>query len=123
MHLSRKDIGRLFSKKLGVEYTEEPVELLKIARKILREKFLSADMGITGVNFAFASSGSFCIVENEANAHNTLSLPKIHVAVMGLEKILSRYKNAAVFFETSSAECNRSKIINVRKLYRRTKQK
>ena len=99
MHLSRKDIGKLFSEKLGIEYTEEPVELLKIARKILREKFLSADMGITGVNFAFASSGSFCVVENEANAHNTLSLPRIHVAVMGLEKIIPDIKMLPYFLK------------------------
>jgi L-lactate dehydrogenase complex protein LldF len=99
MHLSRKDIGNLFSKKLGVEYTEEPTELLKIARGILREKFLSADMGITGVNFAFASTGSFCIVENEANAHNTLSLPRIHVAVMGLEKIIPDVKMLPYFLK------------------------
>lgn len=99
MHLSRKDIGKLFSKKLGVKYTEDPTELLKIARRILREKFLSADMGITGVNFAFASSGSFCIVENEANAHNTLSLPKIHIAVMGLEKIIPDVKQLPYFLK------------------------
>ncbi len=88
MHLSRKDIGELFAKKLGVEYTEDPAQLLLTARKILREKFLAAEMGITGVNFAFAANGSFCVVENEANAHNTLSLPPIHIAVMGLEKII-----------------------------------
>ena len=99
MHLSRKDIGKLFVKKLGVKYTEEPVELLKIARKILREKFLSADMGITGVNFAFASTGSFCIVENEANAHNTLSLPRIQIAVMGLEKIIPDVKQLPYFLK------------------------
>ncbi|MFH1194829.1 MAG: LutB/LldF family L-lactate oxidation iron-sulfur protein [bacterium] len=99
MHLSRKDIGKLFADKLGVDYTEEPVELLEIARKILREKFLYADMGITGVNFAFASSGSFCIVENEANAHNTLSLPRIHVAVMGLEKIIPDVKYLPYFLK------------------------
>ena len=99
MHLSRKDIGKLFEKKLGVKYTEEPVELLKIARKILREKFLTADMGITGVNFAFASSGSFCIVENEANAHNTLSLPRIQIAVMGLEKIIPDVKQLPYFLK------------------------
>jgi L-lactate dehydrogenase complex protein LldF len=92
MHLSRKDIGKLFADKLGCGYTEDPAELLKIARKFLREKFLSADMGITGVNFAFASSGSFCIVENEANAHHTLSLPKIQIAVMGIEKIIPDIK-------------------------------
>lgn len=109
MHLSRKDIGKLFSQALGVEYTEEPVELLKIARKILREKFLSADMGISGVNFAFASSGSFCIVENEANAHNTLSLPRIHVAVMGLEKIIPDIKMLPYFLKLLPASATGQK--------------
>jgi L-lactate dehydrogenase complex protein LldF len=99
IHLSRKDIGKLFSEKLGYEYTEEPIELLKIARRILREKFLSAQMGITGVNFAFADTGSFCIVENEANAHLTLSLPKVHVAVMGIEKIIPDIKSLPYFLK------------------------
>lgn len=99
MHLSRQDIGKLFTDKLGVPYTEEPVELLKIARKILREKFLSADIGISGANFAFASTGSFCIVENEANAHLTISLPRIHIAVMGLEKVIPDEKLLPYFLK------------------------
>jgi len=99
MHLSRKDIGRLFSDKLGVPYTEEPVELLKIARKILREKFLNADIGISGANFAFASTGSFCVVENEANAHLTISLPKIHIALMGIEKLIPDIKQLPYFLK------------------------
>ena len=88
MHLSRQDVGKLFSEKLGVAYTEDPEELLRIARGRLRENFLSADMGISGANFGIAKSGTFCIVENEANAHLTISLPKIHVAVMGIEKLI-----------------------------------
>lgn len=88
MHLSRQDVGKLFTEKLGVPYTEEPEELLRIARARLRENFLTADMGISGANFGIAKSGSFCIVENEANAHLTISLPKIHVAVMGIEKLI-----------------------------------
>ena len=99
MHLSRQDIGKLFADKLGVPYTEEPVELLKIARKILREKFLNADIGISGANFAFASTGSFCIVENEANAHLTISLPRIHVAVMGIEKLIPDKKLLPYFLK------------------------
>jgi L-lactate dehydrogenase complex protein LldF len=99
MHLSRQDIGKLFTKKLGVPYTEEPVELLKIARKILREKFLNADIGISGANFAFASTGSFCVVENEANAHLTISLPRIHIAVMGLEKVIPDVKLLPYFLK------------------------
>lgn len=88
MHLSRQDIGKLFKEKLDVPYTENPEELLRIARQRLRENFLTADMGISGANFGIAKSGAFCIVENEANAHLTISLPKIHVAVMGIEKLI-----------------------------------
>lgn len=88
LHLSRTDIGKLFKDKLNVPFTDVPEELLLIARKKLREKFLSAEMSITGVNFAFAENGSFCVVENEANAHLSLSLPQVHVAVMGIEKLL-----------------------------------
>jgi L-lactate dehydrogenase complex protein LldF len=88
IHLSRQDVGKLFSEKLGVDYTEDPTALLKIARAKLRENFLAADMSITGVNFAIAKEGCFCIVENESNAHHCISLPKIQVAVMGIEKLL-----------------------------------
>ena len=109
IHLSREEIGKLFSEKLGYEYTEEPVELLKIARKILREKFLSAEMGVTGVNFAFADTGSFCIVENEANAHLTLSLPKVHVAVMGIEKIIPEIKSLPYFLKLLPASATGQK--------------
>jgi len=99
MHLSRQDVGKLFEKKLGVKYTEEPTELLRIARARLREKFLAADMGISGVNFGIADSGCFCIIENEANAHLTISLPAIHVAVMGIEKLLPDLKSLPYFLK------------------------
>jgi L-lactate dehydrogenase complex protein LldF len=88
LHLTRVDVGRIFHEKLGVPYTEVPDELLQIARARLREKFLAADMGISGVNFAMADEGSFCVVENEANAFLTLGLPRIHLAVMGIEKLI-----------------------------------
>lgn len=99
LHLSRQDIGRIFEEKLGVDYTDEPHELLAIARKRLREHFLTADMGITGANFGIAESGCFCVIENEANAHLSLSLPKIHVAVMGIEKLIPSMKSLPVFLK------------------------
>jgi L-lactate dehydrogenase complex protein LldF len=99
LHLTRQDIGKLFQQKLGVTYTEDPSELLRIARSRLREKFLNADMGISGVNFAIANSGSFCIVENEANAHLSVSLPRIHVAVMGIEKLVPDMASLAYFLK------------------------
>ena len=88
LHLSRQDIGRVFQDKLGVEYTEDPAELTEIARVHLREKFLSAKMGISGANFGIAREGCICVVENECNARLTISLPKVHVAVMGIEKLI-----------------------------------
>ncbi|MBD3291236.1 iron-sulfur cluster-binding protein [candidate division KSB1 bacterium] len=99
LHLSRKDVGKLFHEKLGTEYTDEPTELLKIARAKLREKFLTADMGISGVNFGIAGAGAFCIVENEANAHLTMTLPKIHVAVMGIEKLIPKLSDLPYFLK------------------------
>jgi L-lactate dehydrogenase complex protein LldF len=99
LHLSRQDVGKIFHEKLGVEYTEDPTELLTIARTTLREKFLRADMGISGVNFAIAESGCLTIVENEANARLAVGLPKIHVAVMGIEKILPSFQELPVFLK------------------------
>jgi L-lactate dehydrogenase complex protein LldF len=95
LHLSRKDIGKLFHKKFGGPYTEVPEELTQIARRVLRQKFIKADMGISGANFAIADAGCFGIVENECNARLSISLPKIHVAVMGIEKILPDFKALA----------------------------
>lgn len=110
MHLSRQDIGKLFHEKLGVDYTEDPTELLRIARARLRENFLQADMGISGANFGIAESGTFCIVENEANAHLTISLPKIHVAVMGIEKLIPKLTDLPYFLKllTVSATSQKS---------------
>ncbi len=99
LHLSREDIGKLFTEKLKVPYTDEPSELLDIARKKLRAHFLSADMGITGVNFAMAEDGCFAVIENEGNAHLCLSLPKIHVAVMGIEKLIPHLAALPVFLK------------------------
>ena len=99
LHLSRQDVGKIFQEKLGVDYTDDPTELLTIARTTLREKFLHADMGISGVNFGIAEAGCLTIVENEANARLTVGLPKIHVAVMGIEKILPSFQELPVFLK------------------------
>ena len=99
LHLTRQDVGRIFHEKLGVDYTEDPTELLTIARTKLREKFLAADMGISGVYFGIADTGSLVVVENEANARLTMGLPKIHVAVMGIEKLLPSLKDLPTFLK------------------------
>jgi len=99
LHLTRKDIGRVFNEKLGVPYTESPTELLEIARAGLREKYLTADMGISGVNFGIADSGCIVVVENEANARLSLGIPRIHVAVMGIEKLIPSFEDLPVFLK------------------------
>jgi L-lactate dehydrogenase complex protein LldF len=109
LHLTRKDVGRVFHEKLGVEYTEVPTELLAIARAKLREKFLAADMGISGVNFAIADSGCFVVVENESNARLSIGLPKIHVAVMGIEKLLPSFEDLPVFLKLLPASATGQK--------------
>ncbi|MDZ7724114.1 MAG: LutB/LldF family L-lactate oxidation iron-sulfur protein [candidate division KSB1 bacterium] len=109
LHLTRKEIGKLFQEKLGNAYTEDPHELLKIARRTLRQHFLSADMGISGANFGIAETGSICIVENEANAHLTTTLPDIHVAVMGIEKLLPDFKALPYFLKLLPANATGQK--------------
>ncbi|RPI01969.1 MAG: iron-sulfur cluster-binding protein [Calditrichaeota bacterium] len=99
LHLTRQDVGRIFQQKLGVDYTENPHELLQIARKKLRQKFLQADMGISGVNFAIASSGAFVVIENEANARLSMGLPRIHLAVMGIEKLIPTFQDLPLFLK------------------------
>jgi len=99
LHLNRQHIRKLFHEKLGAPYTEEPTELLTIAREKLRAKFLAADIGISGVNFAVAEAGAVCVIENEANARLTVGLPKTHIAVMGIEKLVPGFKELATFLK------------------------
>ncbi len=97
IHKTKEDISKLFSEKLGVAKYEEPQQLTNIARKELRKKFLSAEMGVSGVNFAVAETGTIAIVENEGNARLTTTLPDIHVAVMGIEKIVPKFGQLPIF--------------------------
>jgi L-lactate dehydrogenase complex protein LldF len=97
LHLSAADVGRLFSEKLGEPFTDEHRALTNIARRHLREEFLRAEMGISGVNFAIAQTGTLCIVENEGNAGLSMATPKVHVALMGIEKVIPRIDDLPVF--------------------------
>ncbi len=88
LHLSAGDCGELFEKKLGEPFTEEHQALTAIARKHLRQKFIEADMGVSGVNFGIADTGAISIIENEGNAGLSTSAPPVHVALMGIEKVI-----------------------------------
>ncbi len=95
LHLTRHDVGALFAEKLGVEETSDPTELNSIARRHLREMFLAADAGISGVNLAIAETGSIVTVTNEGNGRLCTSVPKVHIALMGMERIVSSWEDAA----------------------------
>ncbi len=97
VHKTKDDISRLFHEKLGVPYLSEPQELTKVARERMRSEFLSAGMGVSGANFAVAETGTIVIVENEGNARLTTTVPDIHVALMGIEKIIPRYTDLSLF--------------------------
>ncbi len=99
IHKSKKQIAELFTEKVGIEPTDDVAVLTSTARRILRQRFLEAEVGISGVNFGVAETGTFLILENEGNARLTTSLPKIHIAVMGIEKIIPRLTDLDVFLK------------------------
>jgi L-lactate dehydrogenase complex protein LldF len=97
IHKSRADVGRLFTEKFGTPYTDEPGQLAAYARGVLRDEFCNARMGISGANFAVAATGTIVIVENEGNARMCTTLPPVHVALMGIEKVVPAIEDLAVF--------------------------
>jgi L-lactate dehydrogenase complex protein LldF len=97
MHLTRQQISELFHEHLGSELSDNPEDLTAIARRVMRRKYCQADMGISGANFAIAETGMISITENEGNARLTTSLPKVHVAIVGIEKVLPKLSDLALF--------------------------
>lgn len=97
IHKNRQQVGRLFADRLGVDYSEDPQVLTKIARKVLREKFLTADAGISGANFAIADSGSLVLFTNEGNGRMVTSMPPLHIAILSIEKILPSLTDLPTF--------------------------
>jgi L-lactate dehydrogenase complex protein LldF len=96
VHKSKEQIADLFAQKLGVPKAEAPEELTRIAREKLREKFLNADMGVTGANAAVAETGSILLLENEGNIRMSVTMPRILVTVMGIEKVIATLDDLAV---------------------------
>jgi len=90
IHKTRREIGELFAEKLGIPYTDDPPTLTQAARKALREKFLAADMGVTGCNLACAETGHLTTVSNEGNIRMASTMPRIHMAFMGMERVTAR---------------------------------
>ncbi len=91
IHKNKQQIARLFSQKIkDAAYTEDVDHLTGLARRVLRQKFAEADAGVSGVNVAVAETGTLVLVENEGNGRMCTTIPKLHIAVMGLEKVVER---------------------------------
>jgi L-lactate dehydrogenase complex protein LldF len=98
MHMSKKDISLLFQEKLNIPYTDDAQELTLTARRILRQKYLDAEVGITGANFMIADIGGIAITENEGNARLTTTFPKTHIAIVGIEKLIPTMEDLGLFW-------------------------
>ncbi|MEA3497295.1 MAG: lactate utilization protein B [Bacteroidota bacterium] len=98
MHMSKEDIADLFNKKLKTPLDFTPEKLTMEARKVLRDKFINADAGITGANFLIADSGAISVTENEGNVKMGTALPKIHIVIAGIERIIPSIKDLALFY-------------------------
>jgi L-lactate dehydrogenase complex protein LldF len=99
IHKTRAQVAELFTAELGMPPTDDVVQLTSTARETLRDRFAAADVGISGVNFGVAETGTIVIVENEGNIRLTTSLPRTHIAVMGIEKVIPRFADLDVFLK------------------------
>ncbi len=110
LHLTKEEISGLFSKEVNRTLSSDPQQLVKVARKELREKFFKADLGVSGANIAIAETGTIVTVTNEGNARLVTTLPKTHVAIVGLEKLVEKYSDAAPIL-TALPRCATSQLM------------
>ena len=102
IHKTLQQVRALFADRLGTAPHSDPDDLARAARKVLRDAFINADMGITGGNFLVAETGTLALIENEGNIRLTTSLPRVHVALVGIEKLLPRMSDLAGFLQLTS---------------------
>jgi L-lactate dehydrogenase complex protein LldF len=110
IHKTRGDVSDLFNEKLGVDLGGDIARMAGLARRVLRGRFAEAGMGVTGVNYAVAETGTLVLVENEGNIRLTNSLPRVHVALMGIEKVIPRLEDLDVFLRLLSRSASGQKL-------------
>ncbi|MCX6208495.1 MAG: LutB/LldF family L-lactate oxidation iron-sulfur protein [Bacteroidetes bacterium] len=98
MHKSKEDVAKLFAEKLGTPSNLTPTELTLVARKNLRQKYVDAEVGVTGANFILADIGGIAVTENEGNGRLSCAIPKTHIVVVGIEKVLPSINDLALFW-------------------------
>lgn len=98
MHKSKEDVAKLFAEKLGTDPKATPEQLTLTARRILRDKYVQAEVGLTGANFIIADIGGIAVTENEGNARLSCSMPKTHIVIAGIEKVIPAMTDLALFW-------------------------
>src|SRR4051794_12867767 len=99
VHHTRESVARVLSGYTGQQLSDDPTFLAQTGRRLLREKFYKADLGVTGANFAVAETGTMVLVTNEGNGRLTTTCPRVHVALMGIEKVIPRWRDLPVFLK------------------------
>ncbi len=103
IHKTKQEIAKLFADEVpGVSYTEDVDALIQIGRRVLRRKFADADIGLSGVNFAVAETGTLCLVENEGNGRMCTTVPKVHIAITGIEKVVEKLEHVPPLYSLLS---------------------
>ncbi|HZQ10261.1 MAG TPA: LutB/LldF family L-lactate oxidation iron-sulfur protein [Anaerolineae bacterium] len=110
IHKTKEQIGELLHEKIGIPYYDDPAQMTAAAREKLRFEFLNADMGISGVNFGVAATGTICMVTNEGNGRLTTTAPRIHVALMGIERLVPTLDDLSVMLQVLARSATGQKI-------------
>src|SRR5688572_15951007 len=98
MHKSKEDVAKLFAEKLGTDIKATPEQLTLIARDVLREKYVRAEVGVTGANFIISDIGAIAVTENEGNGRLSCGWPKTHIVIAGIEKVIPSMHDLALFW-------------------------
>lgn len=123
MHKSKEDVAKLFHEKLGTAPGLSPTELTLVARSRLREKYQTAQIGITGANFWIADAGAISVTENEGNGRLSTALPKVHIAIVGIEKVIPNLKDLNLFLPLLATFGTGQKLTSYNTLFFGPKQK
>ncbi len=122
LHLQKEDVARLFHEKLGEPLEADIPTMTLAARKALREIFLKADIGISGVNFGVAETGAVCLVTNEGNGRMVTTLPRVHIALMGIERLAPTLQDLALYLELLPRSSTGQKLTVYTQLIRQPRQ-
>ena len=111
IHKNKEQIAQIFHQKVQPNVLlESAEEMTAIARKVLRRKFYHADIGVSGVNFAVAETGTLCLVENEGNGRFCTTLPPVHIALMGIEKVVEHLEDCLLYTSPSPRDRTRYRM-------------